>query len=180
MRNFDFGKKVNEEVANVVKETINPSFIKDMIRGFVNIPTEVIMRPKTVGKNLQISVTMAHQNSKIKRTYKSFVDSDLIQAIIDALGNDIRAIQAYKIEEHEVEEFEQDMTVELFSQLLKSEHRCYFGENLVTSKGESYLCAKFNIGYKKEIHFCLKRTEELEKLIFEACRPEDSAIEYFN
>ena len=31
MRNFDFGKKVNEEVANVVKETINPSFIKDMI-----------------------------------------------------------------------------------------------------------------------------------------------------
>ena len=54
MRDFNLGKKVNEEVANVVKETINPSFIKDMIRGFVNIPTEVIMRPKAIGKYLQI------------------------------------------------------------------------------------------------------------------------------
>ena len=180
MRDFNLGKKVNEEVANVVKETINPSFIKDMIRGFVNIPTEVIMRPKAIGKYLQISVTMAYQNGKIKRTYKTFVDSDLIQAMIDALGNDLEAIQAYKIEEHEVEEFEQDMAEELFRQLLNSEHSCYFGEDLVTTKGESYLCAKFNIGYKKEIHFCLKRTEELEKSIFEACRPEDSAIEYFN
>ena len=180
MRDFNFGKRANEEVAYVVKETINPSFIKDMVRGFVNIPTEVVVRPKTTGKNLQISVTMAHQGGRIKRTYKTFVDSDLVQAMFDALGNDIRAIQKYKVEEHEVEEFEQDMAVELLRQLLKSEHRCYFGEDLVTSKGEAYVCAKFGFAYKKEIHFCLKRTEELDKLIFEACRPEDSSIEYFN
>ena len=180
MKSLNLAKKVNEEAANAVKATINPSFIKDMERSFVNIPTEVIMRPKAIGKNLQIAVTMAHQNGRIKRTYKSFADSDLVQALIDALGSDLAAIQAYKVEEHEVEESEQDMAVELFSQLLNSSHRCFFGDDLVTSKGDSYMCAKFNIGYKKEIHFCLKRTEELEKLIFEACRPEDSTIEYFN
>ena len=180
MRQFNLGQRVTEEVVNPVKQTIDPTFVKSMVRGFVNIPTEVVVRPKTTGKNLQISVTMAHQGGRIKRTYKTFVDSDLVQAMFDALGNDIRAIQKYKVEEHEVEEFEQDMAVELFRQLLNSEHRCYFGEDLVTSKGEVYVCAKFGFAYKKEIHFCLKRTEELDKLIFEACRPEDSSIEYFN
>ena len=180
MRQFNLGQRVTEEVVNPVKQTIDPTFVKSMVRGFVNIPTEVVVRPKTTGKNLQISVNMAHQGVRIKRTYKTFVDSDLVQAMLDALGNDIRAIQKYKVEEHEVEEFEQDMAVELFRQLLNSEHRCYFGEDLVTSKGEVYVCAKFGFAYKKEIHFCLKRTEELDKLIFEACRPEDSSIEYFN
>ena len=30
------------------------------------------------------------------------------------------------------------------------------------------MCATFHIGYRKEVKFCLKRTEEIESIIHEA------------
>ena len=180
MKQIDFGCGVKspeeEQIPHIPNATVNLAVVQNIYRAFLSIPTNVTVGFKNVEGKLLMIVRMTHKN-KITQEYTTFADFDLVEAMVNALGMRIGALPKYCKTEHTIEATEEDLRIELFRQFLNSPNRCYFGNDFVSSSNERYVCATFSIGFKKEVKFCLKRNEEVERMISQACKPENSIIE---
>jgi hypothetical protein len=74
-------------------------------------------------------------------------------------------LEIYNSEEHPLSPSESDPRIDIFRQFIDSPLRCHFEADFVAGNGDRYVCATFNIGFRKHIKFCLKRTEEIEAII---------------
>lgn len=181
MKQIDFSHSVKSSVeeqtiTHIPNATVNLAVVQNIYHAFLNIPTNVTMGFKNVENKLLMIVRVTHKN-KITQEYTTFADFDLVEAMLNALGMRIGELPKYCKTEHTVEATEEDLRIELFRQFLNSPYRCYFGNDFISSNNERYACATFSIGFKKEVKFCLKRNEEVEKMINQACKPESSIIE---
>ena len=150
--------------------TIDQQVVKDLFHAFLEIPQEVVVKFKNEDGFLKMVVKMNHRE-KFFRTYETYADAKLVEYMLGAMRGTISgALEAYKAEEHPLEASEVDPRVELFRQFINSPLRCRFDSDFVTKNSDRYLCATFNIGYRKEVKFCLKRTEEVEAIINEAIK----------
>lgn len=176
---FSYGVKSTVEdriIDDIPNATVNLVVVQKIYRAFLNIPTNVTVGFKYVENKLLMIVRMTHKD-KITQEYTTFADFDLVEAMVNALGMRIEALPKYCKTEHTVEATKEDLRIELFRQFLNSPNRCYFSNDFVSSNNERYVCATFSIGFKKEVRFCLKRNEEVEKMISQACKPANSIIE---
>ena len=82
----------------------------------------------------------------------------------------VGALEGYKAEEHTLEASETDPRIELFSQFINSPLKCRFDADFIAGNGDRYVSATFTIAYRKQIKFCLKRTEEVESIISNALK----------
>ena len=90
--------------------------------------------------------------------------------MIGAMSGRLGSLEGYNTEEHTLEVSEADPRIDMFRQFINSPLRCHFEADFVAGNGDRYVCATFNISYKKQIKFCLKRTDETETIIDEAIK----------
>ena len=145
--------------------TVDQQVVNDLFHAFMEIPQEVVVSFKNEDGFLRMVVKMNHRE-KFIRKYETCADAKLVEYMLGAMrGTMVGALDAYKAEEHPLEAAEVDPRIELFRQFINSPLRCRFESDFVTKNGDRYLCATFNIGYRKMVKFCLKRTEEVEAII---------------
>lgn len=170
MNNFiDFGNVMGEAIVTHTAK-VDQQVVNDLFHAFMEIPQEVVVTFKNEDGFLKMVVKMNHRE-KFFRKYEICADAKLVEYMLGAMRGTISgALEAYKAEEHPLEASEVDPRVELFRQFINSPLRCRFDSDFVTKNSDRYLCATFNIGYRKVVKFCLKRTEEVEAIINEAIK----------
>ena len=170
MNNFiDFASVCGEEsVAQAA--TVDQQVVKDLFNAFMTIPQEVTVKFRNENGYLKIVVNMEHRR-KFFRSYETYADAKLVESVIGSMrGTMMGALQVYKVEEHPVVASDVDPRIELFRQFINSQLRCHFDSDFVSSKADRYVCVTFHIGFRKEVKFCLKRTEEIETIINDAIK----------
>ena len=161
---IDFASVWGKEAA-APTETVDQQVVNDLFHAFMSIPQEVTVKFKNDKGYLKMLVSMNFREKYI-RNYETYADAKLVECMIGAMrGDRIAALEIYKAEEHPIEASEVDPRINLFRQFLNSPMRCHFDADLLTNKGDRYMCVTFNAYYKKHFKFCLKRTEELEDII---------------
>ena len=145
--------------------SVHQEVVKDLFNAFMAIPQEVIVTFKNEGGFLKMVVKMNHRD-KFYRTFETYADAKLVESMIGAMrGDRIGALEVYKTEEHPLEASEVDPRLDIFTQFINSPLRCRFEADFLAGNGDRYVLATFNIAYRKQIKFCLKRTEEVEAII---------------
>ena len=159
------GEEVVAQTAKVDQQVVN-----DLFNAFMAIPSSVVVKFRHDNGYLKMIVNMVHRE-KFFHSYETYADGKLVETMVGAMkGNKIGSLNGYKAEEHQLEISEADPRTELFRQFINSPMSCHFDADFVTKNGDRYVCATFNISYRKQIKFCLKRTEEIEAIINEAMK----------
>ena len=150
--------------------TVDQQVVNDLFNAFMTIPQEVVVKFRNDNGYLKMAVNMNHRD-KFFRSYETFADGKLVENMIGAMrGDRIASLEIYKAEEHPLEASEVDPRIDLFRQFINSPLRCHFDADFIAGNGDRYVSATFNISYRKQIKFCLKRTEEIESIINEAVK----------
>ena len=170
MNNFiDFGNVMGEAIVTHTA-TVDEHVVNDLFNAFMEIPQEIVVKFKNEDGFLKMVVKMNHRE-KFFRTYETFADAKLVEYMLGAMRGTISgALKAYKAEEHPLEASENDPRVEIFRQFINSPLRCRFDADFIAGNGDRYMSATFNIAYRKQVKFCLKRTEEVESIIRDAVK----------
>ena len=149
---------------------VDQQVVNDLFNAFMTIPQEVVVKFRNDNGYLKMAVNMNHRE-KFFRSYETFADGKLVDNMIGAMrGDRIASLEIYKVEEHPLEASEVDPRIDLFRQFINSPLRCHFDTDFIAGNGDRYVSATFNISYRKQIKFCLKRTEEIESIINEAVK----------
>ena len=157
-----------EAVAQTAK--VDQQVVNDLFNAFMTIPSSVVVKFRHENGYLKMIVNMVHRE-KFFRSYETYADGKLVENMVGSMrGLTIGALNGYKSEEHPLETSEADPRIELFRQFINSPMSCHFDADFITKNGDRYMCATFNISYRKQIKFCLKRTEEIEVIINEAIK----------
>ena len=150
--------------------TVDQQVVNDLFNAFMTIPQEVVVKFRNDNGYLKMVVNMNHRE-KFFRSYETYADAKLVENMIGAMrGDRIASLETYKVEEHLLEASEVDPRIDLFRQFINSPLRCHFDADFIAGNGDRYVSATFNISYRKQIKFCLKRTEEIESIINEAVK----------
>lgn len=163
-------KSVLGEGAVAKTATVDQKVVNDLFNAFMEIPQEVVVSFKNEDGFLKIVVKMNHRE-KFFRRYETCADAKLVEYMIGAMRGFISgAFRTYNSEEHPLEASELDPRIELFKQFINSPLRCHFDADFIAGNGDRYVLATFNISYRKQVKFCLKRTEEVESIINDALK----------
>ena len=158
------------EAAVTATAQVDQQVVNDLFHAFMEIPQEVVVTFKNEDGFLKMVVKMNHRE-KFFRKYETCADAKLVEYMLGAMRGTISgALEAYKAEEHPLEASEVDPRVELFRQFINSPLRCRFDSDFIAGNGDRYVSAIFTIGYRKQVKFCLKRTEEVESIISDAVK----------
>ena len=158
------------EAAVATTAKVDQQVVNDLFHAFMEIPQEVVVTFKNENGFLRMVVKMNHRE-KFFRKYETCADAKLVESMLGAMrGTMVGALEAYKAEEHTLEASETDPRVELFRQFINSPLRCRFDSDFIAGNGDRYVSATFNIAYRKQVKFCLKRTEEIEGIISDALK----------
>ena len=150
--------------------TVDKQVVNDLFNAFMAIPQEVVVSFKNEDGFLRMVVKMNHRE-KFFRKYETCADAKLVEYMLGAMrGTMIGALEGYKAEEHILEVSETDPRIELFRQFINSPLKCRFDADFIAGNGDRYVSATFTIAYRKQIKFCLKRTDELETIISDALK----------
>ena len=164
---IDFSSVLGES-AVTHKAAVDQQVVADLINTLKNAPQEVTMKFKEEDGFLKMVVDV-HQREKISRTYRTYADANLVQCMLCAMRSDnTSTLEEYKTDEHSLEAAEVDPRIDLFDQFMHSGLRCRLEADLVTNKGERFVCVTFTIANHRQVKFCLKRTEKIESIIQEA------------
>ena len=170
MNDFIDFSSVLGEGAVAKTATVDEHVVNDLFNAFMEIPQEIVVKFKNEDGFLKMVVKMNHRE-KFFRTYETFADAKLVEYMLGAMRGTISgALEAYKAEEHPLEASENDPRVEIFRQFINSPLRCRFDSDFIAGNGDRYVSAIFTIGYRKQVKFCLKRTEEVESIIRDAVK----------
>lgn len=148
--------------------TVDRVFIERFIKAMIRLPKEVRLRFRSVNKFPAVKLSIIY-NDRIREELSSLASEPLINAIIKAMGSSLKSIQELKSEEElsvkeiSTDNFEKDM----FEHFIKSNYRMAIGEDFISHNGDRFLHAILSIGYKRDIHFYLKRDESIEKSLDE-------------
>lgn len=150
--------------------TVDQQVVNDLFNAFMTIPQEVVVKFRNDNGYLKMVVNMNHRE-KFFRSYETFADGKLVENMIGSMrGDRIGSLEIYKADEHPLEASKADPRIEIFRQFINSPLRCHFDADFIAGNGDRYVSATFNISYRKQFKFCLKRTEEIEAIINEAMK----------
>lgn len=166
---IDFSSVCGEDT--VAKTAIiDQKVVNDLFNAFMAIPQEVVVKFRNVHGYLKMVVNMNHRE-KFFRSYETYADGKLVENMIGSMrGDGIASLKIYKAEEHPLEASETDPRIDIFRQFINSPLGCHFDTDFIAGNGDRYVSATFNISFRKQIKFCLKRTEEVESIISDAIK----------
>lgn len=160
---IDFSSVCGEEVV-ATTATIDQKVVSEMFKAFMAMPSSVVVKFKNDNGYILMTVNLVHKE-RFFSSYTTYADNKLVEAVIASMNGRIGTLENYQAEERTLTALEVDPRVDLFSQFMESPLRCRFDSDFVAKNGDHYMCATFRVGYKKEVIFCLKRTEEIEEII---------------
>ena len=166
---IDFANVWGEDTVTATAK-VDQQVVNDLFHAFMEIPQEVVVSFKNEDGFLRMVVKMNHRE-KFFRKYEPCADAKLVEYMLGAMrGTMIGALEGYKAEEHILEVSETDPRIELFRQFINSPLKCRFDADFIAGNGDRYVSATFTIAYRKQIKFCLKRTDEIETIISDALK----------
>ena len=163
---IDFSSVCGEDIVTQTA-TVDKQVVNDLFKAFMAIPQEVVVKFKYVDGYLRMVVLVNHRE-KFFRRYETYANAKLVESMIGAMSGRLGSLEGYNTEEHTLEVSEADPRIDIFRQFINSPLRCHFEADFVAGNGDRYVCATFNISYRKQIKFCLKRTDEIVAIIDEA------------
>ena len=85
----------------LVNNTIDTVFVTRFLNGMLRIPTEIRLRFKTLNNMPAITVTLTYRDKKgrlIKEELTTIANGELINAVISAMGSNLKPIHAFQTE----------------------------------------------------------------------------------
>ena len=161
-------------VVNAVETKVSINFVTELTKAFCMFPPKANMSFKQDPNGRLIIIVTVYYDVKTSQTFEGFGDVDLISAIVDGMGRNIKSLCEYLEKEHDVEIATEgeNLVLEIFRQYLGATTQCYIEKDWFSSKGERYRKVKFTPSFNMNIKFCLKANEEIDNMISEACKPE--------
>ena len=172
MNKIDFSKVYGDE-AVAKTAAVSQLEVTRLFNAFINLPSSVEVKFQNIKGYLYMNVVMTFKgNHKYSYNYQTYADFKLVEKMLCSMANPkmTGCLDGYKAEEHPLEASESDPRIELFRQFMESKYKCRFDRDFTPNPEESYVCATFQVGFRKEFKFCLKRTEEIEAIIDEAMK----------
>lgn len=155
-----------------VNNTIDTVFVTRFLNGMLRIPIEIRLRFKTLNNMPAITVTLTYRDKKgrlIKEELTTIANGELINAVISAMGSNLKPIQAFQKDGNNiVEETSNNFELEMFESFIESSYRLKIEDDFISSNDDRFLHAVFSIGFHYDIHFYLKRDEHIEELLNKA------------
>ena len=156
----------------LVNKTIDTVFVTRFLNGMLRIPTEIRLRFKTFNEKPAITVTLTYRDKKgrlIKEELTTIANGELINAVISAMGSDLKPIHAFQTEgNNTIEETSTNFELEMFEKFMESSYHLKIEDDFISSNGDRFLHAVFSIGFQYDIHFYLKWDEHIEELLNKA------------
>ena len=168
---LDFENVFSEEAVAQNVAVVEQQVVTELHNAFVKNPSSVVVKFQNARGVLNMNVQMSYaDNNKYTYNYQTYADIDLVEAMLCVMNNPAKAnlLAEYKADEHKLEASESDPRSDLFRQFMASKIRCTFDKDYQPNAEESYVSATFHVANKKEVKFCLKRTDEVEAIINEA------------
>lgn len=160
----------SEETSVRTDKSIDSFFIDRFLKGVLRLPTEIRLRFKTIDGRPAIKVYLTYQN-RIKETLTTIANESLINAVIAAMGKNIKPIQEFQTNgNHVVEDTSENFELEMFEAFIHSQHQLKLEDDFISPYGDRFLHAIFTIGFRHDVHFYLKRDEHIEELLNEALK----------
>lgn len=159
---------------NAVSTKVSSQFVSEITEAFCMCPKKVNMRfRQDQNGRLIIILSITYNNGKSQRL-EGFGDSDLISAILMAMGRDNNGLSEYIKVEHEIEIAAdgENLVIEILKQYLNSTTQCCIEKDWISPKGERYRRITFTPSFNMDVKFCIQATEVINQLISEACKPE--------
>ena len=172
MNKIDFSKVYGEETV-AKTAAVNQQEVTRLFKAFITIPSSVEVKFQHIKGYLYMTAQMTFENNyKYTYKYQTYADFKLVEKMLCSMANPkmVGCLDGYKVEEHPLEASESDPRIELFRQFMNSKYKCRFDRDFTPNPEESYVCATFQVGFRKEFKFCLKRTEEIEAIINDAMK----------
>lgn len=152
------------------KNIVDAVFVNRFINGMIRIPTEVRLRFKTISNTPAIIVRLTYKKRK-KEKLTTIANGELINAVIAAMGNQLKPIQEFQTNgNYVVEDTSENFELEMFEAFIRSQHQLELEDDFISSYGDRFLHAIFTIGFHHDVHFYLKRDEHIEGLLNEALK----------
>lgn len=120
---------------------------------------------------VKVSVeTNTKSGKKYTRTFESYADSLLIEAIIDTMVNKENCDSLFltyleNSHEAEVQKNDENLIHELFVQLLDSPYKMVQEKSFRPSQNDVYYCFSFYLSYNRSLKFCIKQDAEIDKML---------------
>lgn len=160
------------ENQGLVNNTIDTVFVTRFLNGMLRTPTEIRLRFKTLNNMPAITVTLTYRDKKgrlIKEELTTIANGELINAVISAMGSNLKPINAFQEDGNNiVEETSNNFELEMFEAFMESSYHLKIEDDFISSNGDRFLHAVFSIGFHYDIHFYLKRDEHIEELLNKA------------
>ena len=172
MNKIDFSKVYGDE-AVAKTAAVSQLEVTRLFNAFINLPSSVEVKFQNIKGYLYMDVVMTFRgNYKCSYNYQTYADFKLVEKMLCSMANPkmTGCLNGYKAEEHPLEASKSDPRIELFRQFMESKYKCRFDRDFTPNSEDSYVCATFQVGFRKEFKFCLKRTEEIEAIIDEAMK----------
>lgn len=161
---------VQSTIVEAKNNTVDTVFVNRFINGMIRIPTEVRLRFKTINNTPAITVTLTYK-SRIKENLTTVANGELINAVIAAMGNQLKPIQEFQTNgNYVVEDTSENFELEMFEAFIRSQHQLKLEDDFISPYGDRFLHAIFTIGFHHDVHFYLKRNEHIEELLNEALK----------
>ena len=171
MEKINFENVFSEEVVAQNVAAVEQQVVTELYNAFAKNPSSVVVKFQNARGVLNMNVQMSYaDNNKYVYNYQTYADSALVEVMLCVMNSPakVNLLAEYKADEHVLKPSESDPRNDLFHQFMASKIRCTFDKDYQPNAEESYVCATFHVANKKEVKFCLKRTNEIEAIINEA------------
>lgn len=158
----------------VVSTKVDAQFINNLKRVFSKFPQRTVMRFRQhPSGRLIIRVEPTYANG-ITQIVEGFGDADLINTILSAGAGMLTELEDYHADEHEIEVATEgeDLKLEILKQFLSSGRRSTFELDWESPDGKTYRRISYISPHNMEVRFCIEATENVNKLLDDACTPE--------
>lgn len=110
----------------LVNNTIDTVFVTRFLNGMLRIPTEIRLRFKTLNNMPAITVILTYRDKKgrlIKEELTTIANGELINAVISAMGSNLKPIHAFQTEgNNTIEETSTNFELEMFEKFMESSY----------------------------------------------------------
>ena len=171
-----FSKMANETLVGEVATTmVDAKFVNDLQGIFRKFPkrTQMWFKQLPTGQ-LMIKIRAEFYGANLDEKKEGFGEPELISAILTAASGNTKPLNEYANSEHEIEVAAEgeNLKLEILKQFLMSGRKGTLEPDWITPDGRVYRKIIFLSSHNLEIHLCVEATEEVNKLIEDACTPE--------
>ena len=171
-----FNIMANEtQVEEVTTTKMDAKFVSDLQGIFRKIPKRTQMRFKQLPTGqLMIKIHAEFYGTNMEEKKEGFGEPDLISAILTAASGNTKPLNEYAYSEHEIEVAGEgeNLVLGIMEQFIASGRKGTIEPDWVAPDGRIFRRATFISSHNTEVHFCVEATEEVNKLIEDACTPE--------